>query len=166
MNYSLISFTLIGFLFFSSIAWCQDTDVYKFWVYDYDSTKQENVLLSNGFLHEVGDSSLVIKTPSNLVPDLRIDVSSIHIVRYRRMGNVRTGVIIGAALGAILGYVADSNENFSACNKNPLCSTLGAGLSGGVIFGLLGSKRQKMTIFKKQSLYNIQKEQLRGYVRK
>ncbi len=106
--------------------------------------------IETGVFHSVKDSSISIMSTyydrRNPI-ELEFDIRNIEMLKVRRKGNVRMGIVVGAVSGAIIGgligfnYFNDESGNLTLLSnesKTFMTGFLGAG-AGALLGSLIGS---------------------------
>lgn len=125
-----------------------------------------------GDLLQLNDDSILI-APEGIDPlNIQIPISEIEAIGFRKKGATTKGVLIGGGIGLLAGgilWLAMANN----C-EDPICSigvltggtaaSLVITISGGVIGGLIGSKKNKIQISGSKKSYERQRRKLEQYL--
>lgn len=133
------------------------------------------------YFYQLRDTLLVFsKTPLtesfNLI---RYPVTDVYTLELRRRGSIGTGILLGATAGFLVNGIIDlmrQRHTQSACGVCPLLSELesrrgpnrqryiGSVLAGGVIGGLIGGIKVKISIGGKADRYQYHRKQLEKHL--
>lgn len=147
----------------------EEAPIYKTLVY-----KQDKSWPYKGYLLELQDSAMVFSTKlvsvENIVAPNIFRVENIRYIRARKKGSVGAGMIIGFGAGLIVGVLAsqtspcDPSILLSFCELEKVSYTMGGGLMGITIGGIIGGSGVKIPIKGDFEIYQASQGELARFV--
>lgn len=150
-------------------------------VYTMQVYVEPDVFFTEGFLHELRDSSILISHYLDPSSDLKsiqeVFIEDIHLLKFKRKGQIREGTIVGGLAAILIGTVGGFSRG-----DDPPCSTFLCGINsqtapqkavgwattllvpGMLVGALLGGIKKKVILQRSQVSYENWKSKLEKYV--
>ncbi|MEM6262677.1 MAG: hypothetical protein AAGI38_09240, partial [Bacteroidota bacterium] len=142
--------------------------VYRAWVFGDNGVYR-------GYLYQLSDSSVqLVSSPNIYSKNLKVStyaVQSIAEIRFRRLGSVDRGTIIGGlagvGLGVAIGFLSGDQQNCVACftaEAKAIFLGLTLPVPTAVLGGLIGAKRRPVVLRRDINVYGTKRKELKRYL--